>query len=182
MNKSLISQCAMACALLLPLTSALAHVVLAEPSAPSNTSYRATFRVGHGCEGSPITALRVTIPAGFSGAKPMPKAGWILSTKLAKLAKPYTSHGKTITEDVTEISWTAASKDSWLQDAWYDEFVLRGGLPGTVGPMWFRVTQTCEIGSIDWAETPATGTSTKGLKFPAVLLEIIDAEAAAHQH
>jgi len=48
--------------------------------------------------------------------------------------------------------------------------------------MWFRVTQTCEKGSIDWIETPAAGTSTKGLKFPAVLLEINDGEATAHQH
>jgi hypothetical protein len=39
-----------------------------------------------------------------------------------------------------------------------------------------------EKASIDWAETPATGTSTKGLKYPAVLLEINDAGAAAHQH
>ena len=182
MNKSLISKCAIACALLLPLTSALAHVVLAEPSAPTNASYRATLRVSHGCEGSPVTALRVTIPEGFSGAKPMPKAGWILSTKSAKLAKPYTSHGKTITEDVTEISWTAASKDSWLQDAWYDEFVLRGGLPSAAGPMWFKVTQTCEKGSIVWAEIPPAGTSTKSLKFPAALLEIIESTTLTHQH
>ena len=182
MNNFIISKWATACALFLSGTTAMAHVVLGEPAALANTSYRATLRVGHGCDGSPVTALLVTIPEGFSGAKPMPKAGWILSTKLAKLAKPYTSHGKTITEDVTEISWTAASKDNWLPDAWYDEFVLRGGLPNQAGPMWFKVTQTCEKGSIDWAEIPTTGTSTKGLKFPAALLEIIESSPAAHQH
>ena len=182
MKKSITRQWATACTLFLFGTTSFAHVVLGEPTAMASTSYRATLRVGHGCEGSPITALRVTIPEGFSGAKPMPKAGWILSTKLAKLAKPYTSHGKTISEDVTEISWTAASKDNWLSDAWYDEFVMRGGLPGTAGPMWFKVTQTCEKGSIDWAETPPAGTSTKGMKFPAVLLEIGEPGPAAHQH
>ena len=157
-------------------------MVLGEPAALAGTSYRATLRVGHGCEGSPVTALRVMLPAGFQGAKPMPKAGWLLSVKTAKLAKPYDSHGKTITDDVSEITWTATAKEHWLPDAYYDEFVLRGGLPATAGPMWFKVMQTCEKGSIDWAEVPATGTSTKGLKFPAALLEIIESGAVGHQH
>ncbi len=158
------------------------HVVLSEPAALANTSYRATFRVGHGCDGSPITAMRVTIPAGFRGAKPMPKAGWMLAINKAKLDKPYDNHGKPVTDDVSEITWTATSKDSWLPDSHYDEFVLRGGLPGQAGPMWFKVLQICEKGSIDWAEVPASGTSTKGLKAPAALLEIIESGAAGHQH
>ncbi|MBK6998453.1 MAG: YcnI family protein [Rhodoferax sp.] len=168
------------CALLTCGTATFSHVVLGEPAALAGTSYRATLRVGHGCDGSPVTALHVTIPAGFMGAKPMPKPGWVLSLKFEKLAKPYQSHGKTISEDVSEITWTAASKEYWLPDAYYDEFVLRGGLPASAGPMWFKVLQTCEKGSIDWAEVPASGTSTKGLKAPAALLEIIESGAARH--
>jgi periplasmic copper chaperone A len=163
-------------------SSSFAHVVLAEPTAQANTSYRATFRVGHGCEGSPITAIKVTIPAGFRGAKPMPKAGWALSTKVEKLAKPYTSYGKEVTQGVTEVSWTATSKDHWLQDAHYDEFVLRGTAQGEVGPIWFAVLQTCEVGSLNWADVPATGISTKGMKTPAALLEIVKSDSAAHHH
>jgi uncharacterized protein YcnI len=171
-----------ACALLTAASASFSHVVLADQAALAGTSYRATLRIGHGCEGSPVVALKVIIPAGFQGAKPMPKAGWLLSLKSAKLAKPYDNHGKQMTEDVSEITWTAASKDSWLLDGWYDEFVLRGGLPQQAGPMWFKVLQTCEKGSIDWAETPASGTSTKGLKSPAALLEIIESGMAGHQH
>lgn len=182
MTKFIICKWATAGALLLSGGISFAHVVLNEPAALANTSYRATLRVGHGCDGSPVTALRVMIPPGFTGAKPMPKAGWILSTRLTRLAKPYSSHGKTVTEDVSEIQWTASSRDNWLKDAWYDEFVLRGGLPATAGPMWFKVTQTCEKGSIDWAEVPPSGTSIKGLKFPAALLEIIESGPVTHQH
>ena len=171
-----------ACALSASATASFAHIVLGDPAALAGTSYRATLRVGHGCDGSPVTALRVTLPAGFQGAKPMPKAGWLLSVKTAKLAKPYDSHGKTITDDVSEITWTATAKEHWLLDAYYDEFVLRGGLPAAAGAMWFKVMQTCEKGSIDWAEVPVAGTSTKGLKFPAALLEIIESGAAGHQH
>jgi uncharacterized protein YcnI len=170
-------------------TAVFSHVVLDEPAALAGRSYKAVFKVGHGCEGSPTTAIRVTLPAGFTGAKPMPKAGWRLDIKTAKLAVPYDNHGKRVTEDVSEITWTAASKDSWLPEAYYDEFVLRGGLPGKggekasdSGAMWFKVLQTCDKGSIDWSDVPATGTSAKGLKAPAALLEIIPSGSAAHQH
>jgi len=171
-----------ACALFAGAMPAFPHVVLAEPAARAGTSYRAVFRVGHGCEGSPTTGIKVFLPAGFQGAKPMPKPGWALSTRLEKLAKPYNSHGKTVTEDVVEISWTASTKDNWLPDAWYDEFVLRGGLPTEAGPLWFRLLQTCETGSIDWAQVPTAGASTKGLKAPAVLLDILPVEPHKHQH
>ena len=109
----------------------------------------------------------------------MPKAGWVLSTKVGPLATPYDNHGKKITEGVTEITWTATAGNA-LPDAYYDEFVLRGGLPATAGPMWFKVLQTCEKGSTDWAEVPASGASAKGLKLPAALLDIIPSGPAGH--
>jgi uncharacterized protein YcnI len=163
-------------------TASFAHIVLDEPAALAGRGYKAALRVGHGCNGSPTTAIKVLIPVGFQGAKPMPKAGWTLSTTVAKLAKPYDSHGRTITEDVAEISWTASSKDSWLPDAWFDEFVLRGGLSTDAGAMWFKVLQTCEKGRNDWVQVPTSGISTRGLKAPAALLEIIESGPAGHQH
>ena len=169
-------------AMLAAASNSFGHVVLADPTAQASASYRATFRVGHGCDGSPITSIKVTIPAGFRGSKPMPKAGWVLSTKVEKLSKPYTSYGKEVTTGVTEVSWTATSKEHWLPDAHYDEFVLRGTTQGEVGPIWFAVLQTCEVGSVNWADVPATGISTKGMKAPAALLEIVKSESAAHQH
>jgi copper(I)-binding protein/uncharacterized protein YcnI len=152
---------------------AFAHVVLESSSAPAGSTYKAVFQVGHGCQGSATQAITVQIPAGFQGARPFPKAGWTLAIKTARLAKPYDSHGKQVTEDVSQISWTAASKEAVLQDAWFDEFVLRGKLPENAGALWFKVLQTCENGSADWSEVPASGNSTKGLKSPAALLEVL---------
>ena len=61
--------------------------------------------------------------------------------------------------------------------------MLRASLPAAAGPMWFKVLQTCEKGSTDWAEVPASGTSTKGIKAPAALLEIIPSgHASGHNH
>jgi periplasmic copper chaperone A len=184
-SRQIAIQCIAILAIITPASAVFAHVVLEDQAALAGRSYKAVLKVGHGCEGSPTTAMRVTIPAGFMGAKPMPKAGWKLDIKTAKLAVPYDNHGTKVTDDVSEITWTATSKDSYLPEAYYDEFILRGGLPSKVNEgaaMWFKVLQTCEKGSNDWSQTPASGVDMKGLKSPAALLEIIPSGTAGHQH
>jgi len=171
-----------AIALLAAAASSFSHIVLDEPVAHAGASYKAVLRVGHGCTGSPTTAIKVQIPSGLRGAKPQPKAGWSLATRSGKLAQPYTSHGKQITDDVVEISWTAASRESWLLNDYFDEFALRGTLPERPGVLWFKVLQTCETGSNDWSEIPTAGVSTQGMKTPAVLLKVLPAGSAVHQH
>ncbi|MDB5966736.1 MAG: hypothetical protein JWQ72_3236, partial [Polaromonas sp.] len=170
-----------ACALFSGATGAFSHVVLETGSAPAGAGYKAVFQVGHGCQGSATTGISVQIPAGFQGAKPYPKAGWTLSTRLGKLARPYDSHGKQVTEDVTVVSWTAANREAALQDAYFDEFVLRGRLPDAAGPLWFKVLQTCEKGKADWSEVPASGISTAGLTSPAPLLQVTSAASPQAQ-
>ncbi len=161
---------------------ASAHVGLAQPQAAAGSAYTATLRVGHGCDGSPTHTVIVHVPAGLRGAKPMPKPGWVLTVRRAPLAQPDDSHGRSITEDVVEVRWQAGSREAWLDDAWFDEFSLRGQLPAQAGPLWLRVQQLCERGQLDWAELPASGTSTQGLKAPAVLLQVQPAQASGHRH
>jgi len=152
--------------------SAFSHAVLAESSAIAGSYYKGAVRIGHGCDGSSTTGIKLFIPAGFEGAKPQPKAGWGVTVKKAKLAEPYVSHGKTISEDVVEIEWKANSKESALVDGAFDEFAFMTKLPEKPGVNWLRVLQTCEKGQNDWAEIPASGVSTKALKMPAALLNI----------
>ena len=94
---------------LLSCQQASSHVVFTDQLAMAGSYYKATLRVGHGCGDEPTTSITVKIPAGFEGAKPQPKFGWTLTIKKELLPKPYTSHGKTITEDVVEIKWQATS-------------------------------------------------------------------------
>lgn len=160
-----------------------AHVVLQDPAAAAGSSYRATFRVGHGCGGEATTALRVLIPAGFNAAQPMPKPGWTLSTQSGPLAQPYTLHGTTFTEGVQAITWTANSPQDALPSAYYDEFVLRGTTPKRPGPLWFKVRQQCANSSLDWSEIPPSGTNTHQLASPAALLEVLDIQSGGgHSH
>lgn len=165
--------------------TAFSHIILEQPTASAGSSYRAVFKVSHGCEGLPTTGVIVQIPAGMQGAKPMPKPGWALAVLTDKLAVPYTSHGKTVSEDATEIRWTAQSRDAALPEAHYDEFILRATLPATAGPLWFKIVQTCDDGSRqsrnEWTQIPAEGVSTKGLKSPAALLQV-EPGADPHAH
>jgi uncharacterized protein YcnI len=164
--------------------AAHAHVTLDTAVAPTGTGFKAAFRVGHACEtGGATHTLVVQVPAGFAGAKPVPKPGWSVEVVRGTLATPYESHGRKVTEDVVEVSWRANSREAWIQDAWYDEFVLRGQTPDQPGPVWFKVRQVCDKGQWDWSEVPASGTSTKGLKAPAALLEVQPADVhAGHVH
>lgn len=161
---------------------AAAHVALAQPQAAAGSSYSAVLRLSHGCAGSATHTVAVQLPAGFRGAKPSPKAGWLLSVRRQVLAQPYDSHGRQVTEDVVEVVWTARSPEHFLADAWFDEFSVRGQLPLQAGPMWFKLQQRCEIGQLNWTEIPASGTATGHLLAPAVLLEVLPATAGGHPH
>lgn len=145
--------------------AALAHVSLQAKEAPAASYYKAVLQVGHGCEGSPTTEIRVKVPDGMQSAKPMPKAGWQVEAIEDKLAEPYESHGRTITEDVTEIRWTGGS----LPDAHYDEFVFRAKLPDRPADtvLYVPVVQVCEQGESRWIEIPAEGQDPHDLKEPA---------------
>lgn len=171
---------AIVCSVSLP---AAAHVTLEYQVANAGSYYKGTFKVGHGCGTSPIRQIVVTIPAGVQGAKPMPKAGWSLEVIRTKLAQPVLDHGKTVTEDVSRISWTAKTPADYLQNDWYDEFVLRAKLPDKAGTLYWPVSQVCEEGRVDWADVPKAGQKLSDLKSPAAALELMPAGAAGeHKH
>jgi uncharacterized protein YcnI len=171
-------------ALLLAFASAAhAHVALEYQVAPADSAYKATFKVGHGCGDAPTRQVSIVIPAGVTGARPMPKPGWALEIQRGKLAEPVTSHGRTISEDVTRITWTARSAGDMLPSAQYDEFVLVGQLPARAGPLYWPLSQVCEPGRLDWVEVPKAGQSPADLKSPAAVLELLPAAGtAAHRH
>lgn len=144
--------------------SAFAHITLETAEAPANGYYKAILRVPHGCAGAATTGLRVQIPEGVQEAKPMPKPGWNLAIKRAKLAKPYTSEGTTVTEGVVEIDWSGGS----LPDDEYDEFVFRVKLPDTAGKtINFPTIQVCGGTETKWIEIPAEGQDDDSLENPA---------------
>ena len=155
--------------------TASAHVTLETREAPVGAPYKAVLRVPHGCSGSPTTAIRVRLPAGLIGVKPMPKPGWELNAVTAKYPKPYTLRGAQVTEGVTEIAWSGGK----LPDAHYDEFVFIGMLAEELGgtpAIYFPVVQECEKGVHRWIEIPAGKPSDghgAGSAEPAAVLRLL---------
>ncbi|MFZ6727522.1 YcnI family protein [Undibacterium sp. MH2W] len=175
-TRSLLSRLAFVATGLVYAQIASAHITLDQPSATAGSYQKLTFKVGHGCEGSATNVIKISIPESVAGAKPMPKAGWTLATKVEPLKTPYTSHGKTITSDVREITWTGGP----LPDAYYDEFSIHVKLPGTPGKLYFNVVQQCEKGNLAWIEIPQEGKDKASLRYPAPSMDITP--AADHDH
>jgi uncharacterized protein YcnI len=162
----------------LPLLAALvaspagAHITLERQEAAVGGSYKAVFRVGHGCGTSPTTKVRVRIPDGVINVKPMPKLGWQVETVKGKYDKSYTIfHGVTVTEGAKEVTWTGR-----LPDENYDELVLSVYLTDDLGPgrtLYFPVVQECESGVHRWIEIPQDGKPAADYKEPAPGLKLL---------
>lgn len=161
------------------IASAQAHIVLKEPTAAAGAYYVATFRVTHGCAGSPTVALRVSLPEGITTAKPMPRPGWRIEINRAPLAVPVTIEGRTLTDRPTEIVWSGGP----LPDAWFDEFSISLKLPAEVGTLRFPVVQVCETGETRWTDVPPEGKTTRDVRYPAPTMTLTPPPAArGHAH
>jgi periplasmic copper chaperone A len=137
-------------------SSASAHITLENREATIGSSYKAVFVVPHGCAGSATIKIRVQIPEGVIGVKPMPKAGWNVEAIKGKYAADYDFHGAKLSEGVKEVVWSGGK----LPDDNYDEFVLSTFLTGALKPnttLYFPVVQECEQGVSRWIDIPAEG-------------------------
>jgi hypothetical protein len=153
MMKTLISLLALAMPMVVN-----AHAVIQQKDAESGSYYKGVIGISHGCEGSATTKVTIDIPYGLRGTKPMPKAGWQLDVVKSELEKPYNSHGKVVTEDVTQISWYGNT----LDDAHYDEFAFRGQIGvGTTTRLYFPVRQECVVGEVNWNQKPGDKADAK---------------------
>jgi len=151
--------------------TAYAHITLETEEAQAGSSYKAVFRVPHGCDGSATVKITVKVPEGFIAAKPMPHAGWKIDLVKGKYAKAYDYYGSKIDSGVTEVTWSGGN----LPDAYYDEFVLRGMVAADVpsGMLYFPVVQECEKGVDRWIEIPEAGKTAEDYETPAPGVKIV---------
>ncbi|AEH82048.1 YcnI family protein [Sinorhizobium meliloti] len=154
--------------------AAIAHTSLETKEAAVGASYKAVFRVPHGCEGKPTNVVRVLIPEGVIAVKPMPKPGWILEKVSGAYEKAYGNHGTPTKDGVKEVLWKGGN----LGDDEYDEFVVRVFLTPDlpVGKMlYFPTVQECSANAVErWIEIPAEGQSGDDLEFPAPGVKLLE--------
>ncbi len=150
---------------------AFAHATLEVKQVAIKSGYKMVLRVPHGCDGLPTLKVRVRIPEGYIGVKPMPKAGWTLETVRGKYAKEYDNESGKISEGVKEVTWTG----KLLADH-YDEFVVNGSIAAGLEPnstLYFLTVQECDNAAERWIEIPKT--AGERLRFPAPGLKLLPA-------
>ena len=163
---------AIAVAVLAAAAPACAHITLEGREAAVGAPYKAVFVVPHGCAGAATTKIRVQIPEGVIGVKPMPKAGWNLEAIKGKYASEYDFHGAKLSEGVKEVVWSGGK----LPNDFYDEFVINTFLTNTLEPntmLYFPVVQECEQGVSRWIEIPADPAHAHDSKWPAPGVKLI---------
>lgn len=158
-------------------TVAFAHVTMEPHAAAAGAYTKLTFRVAHGCDGSPTKRLTVRVPEGTMAVKPQVHTGWDITTKKVKLAVPFKMHGKEIKESVSEVTWSGGT----LSDEYMDEFAMSVKLPeNATGMLAFPVTQECAKGSLQWSEIPKTENDHG--EYPAPTLKIESKAVDEHAH
>lgn len=155
--------------------TAFAHVSLEKNEAPAGSTYKATFRVPHGCEGKPTNVVRIRIPDGVISVKPMPKPGWTLEKVRGAYGRSYDYYGSPLSEGIMEVVWSGGN----LGDDEYDEFVLRAYFSDDLKEgdvVYFPVVQECPGGlSERWIEIPEEGKSGDDLELPAPSVKLTPA-------
>lgn len=161
------------------IVTAHAHASLEQGQAMAG-SYKAVLKVPHGCDGQATHTVRVDLPEGFIGAKPMPKAGWTLAVEKGDYARTYKLHGSEVSSGVRSVTWSGGN----LPDEFYDEFAVSGTLSGVDEgqTLYFKVRQVCDNGEVAWDEEPAAGQDPHSLDHPAPSVTILAAQDGGHDH
>ena len=160
---------------LLPAATASAHVRVT-PDNPTSGGFSAlTFRVPNESATAGTVKLTVKLPQDtpflYVSTKPVP--GWTAAATKAKLAKPVESYGTTLTEAVSEVTWTA-DKGVAIGPGEYQEFSLSVGPLPDPATVLLPTTQTYSDGTeVAWDQpTPASGEEPE---HPAPVLEVVAA-------
>lgn len=155
-----------------------AHVIANPNEGEAGKYFQTSFRISHGCDGSPTKRIKIEIPPGFVTLKPQAKPGWQIKVEKRKLEKPVpAAHGKMATEEFASVTW-----EGELADDQYDEFGILVKLPDNPGTLWFPVTQTCAKGEMKWSEVPQDMSKWHELKSPAPFVKLTGKEPEAHDH
>lgn len=157
-----------AIAALLTLNTAFAHATFERAEAAPGSSYKAILRIPHGCEGQATHTVRVDLPDDIVGVKPMPKAGWRLTTVEGEYARPFVNHGRTETKGVRQIVWSGGE----LQDGHYDEFIFTSTImrDAATGMIYVPVVQECANGQQAWVDIPKVGEARPKAPAPGIRL------------
>jgi len=142
-------------ALALP-ASAGAHVTLQPEEAAAGDFTVLDVRVPNERDDAATTKVDVQFPPGFVFASYQPLAGWSVAVKMEKLAKPLSSHGEQIDEQVSQMTWTADSGKDGIGPGQFQDFPISVQIPDQPGKaLTFKALQTYDDGEVvRWIGAP----------------------------
>ena len=135
---------------------AAAHVTLQPDEAAAGDFTVLDVRVPNERDDAATTKVAVQFPPGFIFASYQPVAGWSVDVEMEKLAKPITSHGEEITEQVSQMTWTADGAGAGIQAGQFVDFPISVQIPGEAGDtLTFKALQTYDDGEVvRWIGAP----------------------------
>jgi periplasmic copper chaperone A len=151
-----------------------AHITANPGEAPSDGFATLDFSIGHGCEESPTTQVRIKVPPSVPSVNPGVHPLWDVATKEGKKDR-VELHGETITRGVSEVIYTA--KEPLPADR-LDLLTMSVKLPAAEEgeSVYFPTIQRCEKGQTRWIQIPAEGQSAEELEEPAPAVVLTAAE------
>lgn len=158
-------------------TPALAHVSVQPEGTAAKGGY-ATVNVkvpNERADASTVT-VEVSFPTEYplASVMPQPVAGWDIAVTKSKLDKPLTVHGKSITEAVSKVTWTATGKG--IEPGYFQKFPLSlGQLPENTDQMVLKAVQTYSSAEVvRWIEPPVAGQEEPEHPAPVLRLSAAD--------
>ena len=138
--------------------AAFAHVTVhPESYAKGATDGLLSFRVPNEEDTASTTKVQIFLPTDHPllGVLVTPQAGWTAKATTVKLKKPVKTDDGTITDTVSEITWTGGR----IRHGEFQDFqVAFGQLPDDVDQLTFKTLQTYSDGKVArWIEQPQKG-------------------------
>ena len=140
---------ALALAVLAPAT-ADAHVTVQPDSVAAGAFTVLDVRVPNETDNTDTTKVELQLPSGFTEASYQPVPGWSVKVAKKKLATPVKSdEGDTITEEVSQITWTGTGSEGKIGPGQFMDFPLSVQVPEKEGTtLTFKALQTYDDGKV----------------------------------
>ena len=130
-------------------STASAHVTLQPKSVPAGGFVRLDVRVPNERDDATTTKVDVQFPDGFGEASYEPVPGWSVKVAKKKLTTPIKTDDGEVTEEVSQITWTADSAKDAIPPGAFQDFGLSVQVPGKAGDkLTFKALQTYSGGQI----------------------------------
>jgi uncharacterized protein YcnI len=137
--------------------AAQAHVSLHPNTLPAGSFPTLDIRVPNEEESANTTKVAVQFPPGFIDVSTGYMPGWKVQKKTRKLAKPVTTDEGTVSEEVSEVTWSGGK----FPPETFLDFPISTAIPdGDAGKtLTFKTVQTYDNGkSVHWIGAPSSDT------------------------